>query len=575
MLPTIGNLGAILFNNVELIQNIWSDLFGKKFQDLWCDPETSIKEVIDFARDTIEKSTGLQKGASHATLFMRDPLTDRLILEYSTKNELNKGSRPPSDRLFRNKRENYNGDNEECFYNLCDSLLNDNDKKSDISRETRGLTGWVTVTGIPLVINSSRSKEILEDMIKENLLAEQACETYGYPKWGHRIYEFPFPDNTKEWSKRFMAVPIKSIIDTSKTIGVVRYSCPLKCRELAQLDLLFLQSIAELISVLKNIKQVKILCNRDSDLQKECLDFKQTGDFSKFLESVAYCLRSRISSLYIAINVHGTTILRLVDAFGISGYTGNLREDIKDYSYKEGGLTYELLECRDLEPRVYNSVVKSQKWRGRNTKLFYGKTLSELCINDIGGKLDNETYQRELLSRHPIKLMGCGLSEKEIPVGVIKVEFPKIYDDSQHYNASDEKFFVECARFLKRELICYQKFINGEWFKDTNSEKADEFIKFMSQIFRYKLIKSEDNLDEFWKNAQDYANNFSKEIRAANIKRLNERTETNGSHLLMLKELNKIEKNNIRWGWMRDIFISEGIKQMVEKSFGLGETLFK
>lgn len=566
MSTKIGKLGINLFKDIESIEKLWSEFFGAKFQNVWCDPEIAIKKAVDFARNTIEGSADIQEGASHSTLFMRDPLTDRLNLEYSTKSELNKGSGPPSDMMFKDKRQNYNDVYEECFYNLCDSLFSDNDKKSDIARETRGLTGWVALTGIPLRVNSARSQESLEDMIKENSLAEQLCEKYGLPKWGHRISEFLRPNNAQGWSKRFMAVPIKSIIDTNKTIGVLRYCCPLKSKELTQLDLLVFESVAELISTLKNIKQVRILCNRDNELEKEQLSFQQSGDFSSFLAFIAYALRSRICSLYIALNIKGNNMLRLVDAYGISGYTGDVRADIKDYSANEGGLTFEILGNPDLTPTSYSSVVKSEAWRGRNTKLFYGKALGELSIPDLDKNLKNETNWKPLLTRHPIKLLGCSLRDEDNPIGVLKVEFPKIYDDSQHYEDADKIFFRKCAEVLRKELLCYQNFINGEWFKDAKEDKVDEFIRYMSQIYRFKLIKKEDNLNDFWENAEKYALNFTTEIQKVNIARLKKKSEINKSYLIMLKDITKVKNEDKEWGWMKKTFISESIKQLVDKA---------
>lgn len=566
----IEHLGLHLFKNIEATQKLWFQIFGLDFHRVWRQPDLMISEIIDFARNQLEDSSSLQRGTAHATLFMRDPLADRLILEYSTNRDLIDRVQTPSDRFFKNKSENYNNDRRECFYDLCDSLCDDSAKRSDSSREKRGLTGWIAVSGIPLLLNSSRSQEMIDDLIKENTLADQSCQKYGHPKWGHRISEFYTPIDQNTWSKRFIGVPITSIINKDKTIGVIRYACPVKSNELSKIDLLFLSNIASLISIIKNIKQISVLCNRDCEFEREKMKFNHYGDISEFLQFIAYSLRSEICSLYFKVDCKEDWVLRLFDAYGISEYTGDCRERIKDYSPNDTGLTYEIFTMPDLYPKTYESVVDSASWQGKNTKLFYSKALKHYSVHDINNCLDNPVQKRELISRHPIKLVGCSIHFNNEPIGVLKVEFPKIYDSSHHYDTSDHEFLKKCAILLKDYLIGFRDFINGKWFENADEGNVKEYIMYIGQIFRYKLIKHEECCDSFWKNAKKYAEDYTELIHAENLAAMTRGPSSNDTWFKNVKELSKIEDSDQKWGWLKKTFISETMKGVIKEACNIG-----
>jgi len=488
-------------------------------------------------------------------------LTDRLILEFSTNEIFNNKYEVPCADFFYKIEDNYNQTRGEIYYDLRDKLCDDVSKKGVVARKTRGLTGWVAVTGIPLIVNSSRNDEVLEDMIKENPAAESKCFHYGYPMWGHRVSELP---NAREWSRRYMAVPIFSQINKSKAIGVIRYASPINSRKLTHGDLLFLESVADLVSAINNVKQVKILCSREGMLEKENLAFEKFGDISEYLLFLCQTLRSRISSLYINLNINGKPILRLLDAYGISGLTGDLRTQLKDYSAEDSGLTYHIFKSRELKPVKHASVLKGPLWSGKNTKIFYGKALGELSVPDLETNLENKEFQKALLSRHPINLLGFCLQEKNFPVGVIKVEFPSTYDDSQHYNQSDKDFLEKCSEVLSRELHQLQSFINLDWFEKAGSDNVISFVRHLSQISRYNLIADEDNAETFWVAVKDFSNKYKYEIEKHILDNIG--LDMPYWYVVLLKEIimNKTDKQIQTTSTVRGILISRDILKALE-----------
>ncbi len=502
MIMKFSNIGINLFCHTETIHEMWSINFGNNFLETWQAPDEAINDVVRRTRETLAKNKGIEDiSECHATLFLRDPLSDRLILTYSTKDDLNPQKAQNAHQKYFSKDgkdKNYDSSTKRCYYPLYDRLSRDDSHR--VSPETcreRGLTGWVAVTGLPLRVNSVRYADNLSGRLKENKRAMQQCIMYGYPKWGSRISEFLRQDEDDTWSTRYIAVPVKSLIETDKTIGVLRFTGPLTIAELTQFDLFFLEGVAGIIAALLNIHSVKVISNRDRELEKEEMRLNSTGDISKFLEFIATSLRSRISSLYIYISVCNQSVLRLFDAHGISGRTGELRKDnaIKDYNQNTGGLTYNLLYSQDQEPIIHNSVVDADNWRGINTHIFYKTALAQL------GLQQEATELKDIIKRFQIKLIGCSLKEGLDPIGVLKVEFPITFDDWRHYHSEKDKvFFKNCAEILQNEIIKYKTFIEGE----IDTLEPTEFVRLMLQINRYRLLEPKDNFKCFWDKIEKY-----------------------------------------------------------------------
>jgi len=245
-------LGERLFKNVEAIQELWGNLFGQRLVSTWDNSSSALENIAEYTKKELNQGD-MRNG--EVTLFMRDPLSDSLILEYSTVKDLNPGhGRPPSNKHFSRRDENYDREQQCCFYTLCDRLASDEEKESSVSRETRGLTGWVCVTGYPLKVNSERSKERLEEVLQDYPWMLPEVNKYGAPAWGNHISEFPM-DNPDQWSKRFLGVPVKSITSPHVTIGVLRYSSIPEGGVLTESDLYFLESMAELVSAVKNLER--------------------------------------------------------------------------------------------------------------------------------------------------------------------------------------------------------------------------------------------------------------------------------------------------------------------------------
>lgn len=518
---TLSLLGSILFINTEEVQKLWHDTFGPKFEKYWGNINCALEKIVSETQKILNESgySGNERNG-HATLFLRDPLSDRLNLIFSTASFLNPNSRSPSELYFSEKSQNYDFDKKICYYQLYDRLTPDELKGELEARENRGLTGWVAVTGCPLRINSERAQPILEEIYSTNPIIHEKCKIYGVPTWGRHIAEFIIEKGKKaeKWTKRFLAVPIKSIIDPSITIGVLRYTCTLEERELTRLDLPIIQSISDIISTVLNLDRIKRITMRDSLLELEMMKFRKTGNFYNFLKFIADSLGSEISSLYISIELNGREIVRLFDAYGISDEVGILRSEdlIKDHDNDMQGLTWELFNSKGDSVKVYKSVIDSNNWRGLNTEVFYKKHLSRLGIQGIDN-LGKERRQKELLKTYSIKLMGMGLESDGNPLGVLKVEFPTTFDSSLHYEKDDQRFFEKCTVPIKEELSKYKSFISCEWFKKKGNNQSEEFVRLLSYILRTGLVKKDEG-EQFWKNVDDYMKKHSEDIKKASVK---------------------------------------------------------
>ncbi len=374
-------------------------------------------------------------------------------------------------------------------------------KNSDKARADRGFTGWVAVTGFPLRINSERSHPKIKDLMKiDNTISEKVLE-YGAPEWGHRISEHK-TDWREGWSKRYLAVPVKSVNDPDITIGVLRYVCPLESKELTHIDLPILESFAKILSAIVNLERIKIVCSRDIRLELEAAYLQSSGDYDRFLKFVASSMRSAISSLYLPILIENNTHLRLMSAHGISGNVGELREQNKilDYTKITKGLTWEILTSHS-ESIVHNSVLDSKGWAGLNTNIFYRQIFEALGVGKLH-MLDSAADQKQLLSTYSVKLIGMHIGEEGKALGVLKVELPLHFDSSRHYDRDDITFLKGCVVELEKSLAELHSFINCEWFNSENTTN-DEFERLLRPIVKNKLIEL-DECPDFWECITDY-----------------------------------------------------------------------
>ena len=305
MRDDLGSLGKQVFANIANIQQVWFEKFGRGFYGTWQNSDEAIQEVVTNARDTLASNKGTKNRREnkelHATLFLRDPISDRLILRYSTNQDLNPGNPDGKHEFYfsGSKMDNYDTTTDRCYYQLHDRLSTTRAEES--TRKARGLTGWVAVTGVPLKINNLKHADALAGQCCEDEHFKYNCRIYGIPMWSKRISEFPNATNSvDDWSKRYMAVPIQSLIDTNKSIDVLRFVSNIRLPELSEFDLIFIEGIGNILSALINMENVKTIANRDERLSNEIIRFEKDGDFSRFLRFTAEALRSKISSLYIS-----------------------------------------------------------------------------------------------------------------------------------------------------------------------------------------------------------------------------------------------------------------------------------
>ena len=548
-------LGERLFRNVEATQDLWENLFGQRLKATWDNSSSALKDIVEYTKKELNQG-GLRNG--EATLFMRDPLSDRLILEYSTVTDLNPGQgRPPSDKHFSYKDENYH-EQRYCYYDLCDRLTLDSKKDSMANRKNRGLTGWVCVTGHPLKVNSERSKERLDEILRDYPWMLPEVNKYGPPAWGNHISEFPMDDPDK-WSKRFLGVPFKTVTYPHVTIGVLRYSSIPEGGVLTESDVYFLESMAELVSAVKNMDCFKTICLRSHRLPFEAKMFEETGNFYEFLQFIAKAMISKIASLYVYLNIDEKPVLRLVDAYGISGFTAELRSAgrISDYNSENTGLTWQLLHSRSDKIEVFDSV-RVEGWRGINTAIFYRDALGHHGITGIEAELENSTQRAALLDTYTIKLIGVKLkTSNNDPLGVLKVEFPSTFDSEEHYRrASDMEFFQHCAHCLSRNLQRLQSFASGSWFDSAKKGDCEEFAMLMNQMLQVQLIKR-DEMSHFWEAAEAYAKKHTIQVQELNDTLIMKSQTQEGFGLLLQRAWKSIPQS------FKEVLYSEAARRLL------------
>jgi hypothetical protein len=502
VMDNLTQIGTVIFAAASAVHELWRDVFGQSFSQTWTAPREVRRMVLEKAQGVLNAS-GRPDG--HVTLLVREPLSDRLILELSTLNSLSRGGTAPPELYFRNIKENYDEENRCAYYELYDRLCSGVDeRRSQTAQEHRGLTGWVAVTGHYLKINSERADVMLKEMPKVRPEVGQAIIWYGSPVWARRTSEYLAPDSqeSKEWSKRFLAVPIRSVHDPSLTIGVLRYTCSLAGGELTEIDRIFLESVAALLSTIENLERVKTSTGRDTRRDLEISHLRSAGNLQRFLRFVAESTQSEIASLYVLLKINDQEILRLIDAYGIKDSVHRLRDEIRDYSVETRGLTWEILEDTQEGPHLRNSVLDSKEWRGLNNLAFYAKHLSRLGRPELEKELTGPSA-RDVLKSYKVKLMGIRLGSQERPVGVLKVEFPKSFDSTLHYAESDQKFLESCRPALTSELEKYRDFAGGRWFDSASEKDAADYFKLVSQIEALRLLTPKE-VESIQKKVEEY-----------------------------------------------------------------------
>ena len=501
------------FQSIVNVQELWYTVFGSEFRETWTKKKDAYERIITKARDLLDAFDESDdcKIPGHVSLFFKDPLSDRLILYNSTSENLKCDAGKNPDHNFV-ESSNFDTDKKYCYYQLCDSLCESDCYDADEARHKRGLTGWVAVSGLPLKINNERDEERLKEIRNISVKYGSACGKYGTPYWGNHISEEK-RGSRENWSNRYLAVPIISVLNQDKIIGVLRYSRDLRSKEIGQIDTPILESIASLLAAVYNLDKSKILNTRENDLGLEITRLQHISNYCNFLNFTARAYLSEISSLYLYLPLEKKPVLRLFDAVGISGSVNKLRSEkkIADYYDKERrpGLTWEIFSNSECEPVVYNNVTDSENWWGRNTNIFYGEAFRKVGISDLG-KLADGKKNLHFLKNYPIKFMGIGLRWKGHPIGVLKVEFPSTFDSEQHYNEEDKVFFKKCATRLENEISKFYGFImldEAEW-KRTH---AQDFLKYVFEVIRTQLF-SPDEHPEFWKKVKSYINQHKKEI---------------------------------------------------------------
>ena len=474
----------------------------------------------------------------HASLFIREPLSDRLILVYSTNNHLNPGIHSKDvDEFLEKPDKNYDAERKLVYYDLRNTLAQALGKERDDldCRSTRGLTGWVALSGHPLRRNRTKDldsthNDITKTFVEDYPSTKTACEIYGAPQWGSRVAEFSVK-KYPNWQSRYLAVPVHARVPTKSdpeppVVGVLRYTCErFRSSPLTDEDTFFLKSMVFVLSTLLNLGRIRIHAARKDLFELKKRQFEETGDFAKFLKFIAWSLRSKIAALYICLNVDGKETLRLFDAHGISDRPGALRArgELSDYSAANDppGLTWSLFNWEGANPREYKTVLQPPgDFAGFNTLPFYRFHFSRIFENEeeLIARLSSHKLAKDLLEDHTVSLLGTPLPGEgrlrldrplrsgEPRIGVLKVEFPSTIESDQHFvTTSDQEFFMDCAVLLDQELKEYKRFIDGEWF---DQEKADprEFVRYMAQIFDSQLIAQKEDA-RFWQRVLNYEKN--------------------------------------------------------------------
>ena len=484
----------------------WTVTFGTELYESWDDPDKAIQRLVTKVWDLLDRKFDRQGAGS---LFIRVPISDRLTLVCSTVKELCPGGNPEPWH-FADMDNNYDREMKVAYYDLCDRLCPC--RGDDKAREKRGLTGWVAVTGHPVLLNHENDKVALDRFSSDHPKSANKCDDYRQPVWSQRISEF-HPEELAG-NRRFVAVPIQSVVDSNKTIGVIRYSCSDQYPEITGFDQGLLEGAASIISALENLKRVKTRSSRVLLAEAKARQFESDGDFSEYLAFIAKHTMSEIASLYISLGPKENARLRLVDAFGLSKPIRNLRQKnrLRDYTHAKPGLTWRM-QYHDFTS--YPSVAAADGWTGLNTSVFYEKAFRRVGLLNFATRSREE--QMQLVGDYRIQLLGGRLRIQSGTVpetcGVLKVEFPRVYDADSLYDKDDIEFLKTCSDVLAQELHRYRQLYDGSWFHDAGPEKATEFLRLLSGVARTNLFKG---LDRKWqKPAANYLHENGSAIEAA------------------------------------------------------------
>lgn len=514
-----------VLSDSETLTGLWRRFFGDMINYVW--EETPPKKT-QIERSSISKAivqliheatVHLNKNAEpnrvgEASLFIREPHNDRLVMAYSTSASL----REPdvTDSRIANWAENYDPVRKVLYYSLCDRLTTA--RSIDSSREQRGLTGWVAVAGHYLLVNGEQDSIILNLISKIRPDTSPACNRYGYPFWGHRMSEAP---SDPARPKRYLGVPVKSVVSPDITIGVLRYACPLEGAELTVNDLAFLEEIATIIGALLNLEPTKVRALREADLPHQTDNLKRNGNLDDFLSFMSWSLRSQIVSAYLDIGhvLDDKAHLRLIDAVGIDGTVAKHRKKLNDYTgsdQSKKGFTWWLYKTASLSrPTVQESVVLHDSWSGRNTEIFYQSALSALGI-----KNDQQDI-RKAVSQYRIKIMGMPIIAKDGKrIGVLKAEFPSCFDDKDHYDRDDKEFFVRCSQVVSEYLQHINDLLSNKLFNDQQDDQG-VFFRAVREILRTNLLQKKE-AKEFWANLGDYIKNNREQLKIKNMQILHD-----------------------------------------------------
>lgn len=482
----------------------WKEHFARKLDETWegfCPrfehvPLAEMPEAIkDIVRTAKERLNAFGHRTGEASLLIRDPREDRLVLTYSTSSNLNKGAADPSQ--VKDQNNYYDTTLRRYVYPLHDTLTDAHERLSEASQRSRGLTGWVAVSGHSLLVNGEYGEKGLVSIADDQPETLSMCNTYGHPIWGRHISEAP---SDPQKPKRYMAVPVKSSFDTECTIGVFRYACPRSGAELHQVDLIFISELAQLISAMMSIEAATTQSFRDSLIKDEFDNLRRTYDFQRFLHFITVSMRSSIASLYIEIGDISSpkqSKLRLVDAYGIRGAVGTLRNKIKDYPDGDRGFTRWLFDQKGHEPVVEDSVHTHNMWEGKNTEVFYGQHFAKLKPES------SVNVSTELARKYRIKIVGLPIYHNEEKIGVLKVELPNRFDDRRHYGESDLHFIRHCATALGPVLEEYRLLIKGNYSTSDDPRSVVNYTRIVAQLLRIRLVSPEE-AKKCWTALNDY-----------------------------------------------------------------------
>lgn len=549
--------GLSLFHYLDGTQSLWHSLFRENVRCTWDNPPKTVEHLVDSLQRILNDGAGRN---GQVSLFIREPLSDRLILTATTVPELRPGAADvPPEHLFKERKANYDPMRKVAFYQLCDTLTREDLKKSLESRRTRGLTGWVAVTGLPLRVNNEFAKELLEQIAYQSPEAARKCDKYGSPIWARRITEFIPTKPLDKWTKRVLAVPIPAVNDPKRTIGVLRYTCLKEDPELTRLDLWCIAEAARLYAAVQGLQHVRTLSTRENTFAEEELRLQTTGNLRRFLQFIAQSLRSEIASVYICIRRNGRMTLRLFDAHGIEEQVAQLREDttLHDYNESTGGLTWELFTNRRTRPIAYDTVLDCPIWEGLNAKIFYGRAFDAIGLSEAAQRLEKPDEHRALLETYRIALIGHVLVYENSPVGVLKVEFPSTFDTSAHYKKEDQDFFLRASKTLAKHIGPLSKLLDGTWFMRSGPDNVHQFALMLNELIRVGLLNRDDL--EKRSDIRTFADSNRDALASANEQLFQHIPREEAGSLL--RELwDKVPD------WLKAILFTEGLRRI----FGLG-----